>query len=151
MPNIRSRKSPSVLTNLQEEINQLFYPFVANSGSDLTDILAGDWSPRIDLKEEDQQFVVQADIPGVRPEDIEVSMDGDVLTIKGHKKTEKEQSSEGYLRVERSTGSFLRQFSLPSSVNADEIKATSKDGVLKLTIPKNNKTKGRKISVQAEH
>jgi HSP20 family protein len=101
----------------------------------------------VDIKEEADRFVLHADIPGVSPEKIDVSMENGVLTIKGEKKTEATTEQEGYKRVERSYGSFYRRFSLPDSANAEAISAKSINGVLELVIPKREAVQPKKIAV----
>lgn len=110
-------------------------------------IESAEWSPSVDIKEMDDQFVLQADIPGVKPEDIEVTMEKGVLTIRGEKETEAKTEKEGYKRVERSYGSFYRRFSLPETADADAISANSKHGVLEITISKRAAVKPKKIAV----
>lgn len=94
------------------------------------------WTPAVDIKEEKNQYLIHADLPGVNSKDIEVTMDKNVLTIKGERQTKSKESKEGYTRVERFSGSFLRRFTLPDDANYEKIDAKSKDGVLEITIPK---------------
>lgn len=108
-----------------------------------------DWVPAVDIKEEEDRFVILADIPGVDPNDIDVHMENGMLTIKGEKETEKKEEKEGYKRVERSFGSFYRRFSLPDTADAEKISAKSKHGVLEVVIPKQQKVQPRKISVDS--
>lgn len=130
-----------LLSQLQKELER-----GAAEGSTAT----AEWAPTVDIKEEKDKFVIQADIPGVKPEDIDISMENGVLTIKGEKKTEAETEREGYKRVERTYGSFYRRFSLPDSANADAISAVSRHGVLELSIPKKAEIQPKKINVTAE-
>lgn len=118
-------------------------------GDDDTRVVGSNWSPDVDIKEEPEQFVLHADIPGVRPEDIEISMDNGVLTIRGERRHAVTESREGYHRVERQHGTFMRRFSLPDTVNADAIEATSKDGVLELRLPKTTAPTPRRIEVRS--
>lgn len=105
------------------------------------------WAPAVDIKEESDKYVLYADLPGVKPEETDVSMEDGVLTIKGEKKTEEITEKEGYKRVERTFGSFHRRFSLPDTANSDAISAKSKDGVLEITIPKREAVQPKKIAV----
>jgi len=116
--------------------------------SDNSRVITSQWTPAIDIREEPNQFVIYADVPGVKVEDIEVTMENGVLTVKGERKFEKEHEKNGYRRVERATGSFYRRFSLPDSANAERIEAKTKDGVLEIVIPKQAKTLPRKIAVK---
>jgi HSP20 family protein len=112
-------------------------------------VATSDWVPAVDIKEEQDRFVILADIPGVDPKDIEVHMENGMITIKGEKESEKKEEKEGYKRVERSFGSFYRRFSLPDTADPDKISAKSRHGVLEVTIPKHQKVQARKISVES--
>ena len=113
-------------------------------------ISTAEWAPAVDIKEENDKFILQADIPGVKPEDIEVNMEAGVLTVKGEKKTEAKTEKEGYKRVERTYGSFYRRFSLPDSADGEAISAKCKNGVLEIVIPKREAVKPKKIEVSSE-
>ena len=107
------------------------------------------WAPTVDIHEEDQRFLVLADLPGVKPADIEVTADKGVLTLRGERNFEPRDVAGHYSRVERVSGKFVRTFTLPENVQTDAIKAQFKDGVLELTIPKVAKAEPRRIEVQA--
>ncbi len=107
------------------------------------------WSPAVDIHEEAERFVVHADLPGVKPADIEITTDKGVLSLRGTRQFEQRNDEGRYSRVERVTGKFVRSFTLPENVQADAIKASFKDGVLELTIPKIAKPEPRRIEVQA--
>ena len=107
------------------------------------------WIPHVDVHEEAERFVVAADLPGVEGKDIEITAEQGVLTIKGERRSQKESSKDGYARVERATGTFLRRFTLPESVDAEAIKATHVNGVLAISIPKRPTEQPRRIEVQA--
>ena len=107
------------------------------------------WIPRVDVVEEAERFIVTADLPGVDGKDIEVTADKGVLTIKGERRAEKQASKDGFQSVERATGTFLRRFTLPESVDAEAIKASHVNGVLEVTIPKRPQEQPRRISIQA--
>ncbi len=107
------------------------------------------WTPAVDIHEEPKQFVVHADLPGVKPADIEITADKGVLTLRGTRNFEQKSDDGHYSRVERVNGKFLRTFSLPDTVQTEGIKAQFKDGVLELTIPKIAKPEPRRIEVQA--
>ena len=112
-------------------------------------IATAEWAPAVDIKEENERFVLHADIPGVKPEDIDVSMEEGVITIKGEKKSEATTEKEGYKRVERNYGSFYRRFSLPDTADSEAITAKSELGVLAIIIPKKEVVKPKKIAVAA--
>ena len=134
----------NLLNQLQRELSQAH-----ENDSVEGSIATAEWTPAVDIKEEDDQFVLHADIPGVKPEDIDVSMEDGVLTVKGEKETEAKSEEKGYKRVERTYGSFYRRFSLPDTADADSISAKSKHGVLEIVIPKREAVKPKKISVTA--
>ena len=107
------------------------------------------WIPHVDIHEEAERFVVAADLPGVDGKDIEITADKGVLTIKGERRSEKKSSADGFERVERASGTFLRRFTLPESADAEAIKATHVNGVLEVAIPKRPQEQPRRIAVQA--
>ncbi|HEU4780720.1 MAG TPA: Hsp20/alpha crystallin family protein, partial [Steroidobacteraceae bacterium] len=107
------------------------------------------WTPAVDVHEEAQRFIVSADLPGVKPADIEVTADKGVLTLRGERQVEQRGVEGHYSRVERLSGKFVRTFTLPDNVQTDAIKAQFKDGVLELTIPKIAKAEPRRIEIQA--
>ena len=107
------------------------------------------WIPHVDIREEAERFVVAADVPGVEPKDIEITADKGVLTVRGERSSQKNATADGYERVERATGTFLRRFTLPESADAEAIKATHVNGVLELSIPKRPQEQPRRINVQA--
>jgi HSP20 family protein len=106
------------------------------------------WSPLVDISETKDNFVVKAELPGLEAKDVNVSISGDMLTVKGEKKTEEEEKDEHYHRIERYSGSFQRAFQLPSGVKADKVKATFDKGILKVTLPKVEEAKKKKIEVE---
>lgn len=105
------------------------------------------WSPSIEVVDGKNEVRVLAEIPGIEKENINVSVDGDVLTVKGEKKQSNENSENGVLRSERVYGSFYRALTLPPTVDASNIKATYKNGVLELTLPKKEESKPKQISI----
>jgi HSP20 family protein len=107
------------------------------------------WMPAVDVFEKDDKFIVKAELPGMKEEDIDVSVVGDRLSIKGEKKTETEVKEQDYYRSERSYGSFYRSIPLPSSVEADKIEASFENGVLEVALPKSAKVKPKKIALSA--
>lgn len=109
---------------------------------------AASFHPAVDIAETEQAYVVKAELPGVAPENIDVQVEDDVLTVRGERKRENEQTSGGYRRVERSYGSFSRSFVLPKGTNPDSIEAQVESGVLTVTIPKPAAAKSRKVEVK---
>jgi HSP20 family protein len=135
----------NVLTQLQRELDRF------REGDDSNGRIAtAEWAPAVDIKEEEGRFLIHADIPGVNPDDIDVSMEDGVLTIKGEKNTEAKTEKDSYKRVERIYGSFYRRFSLPDTANNEAISAKCKNGVLDIVIPKREAVKPKKISVVIE-
>ncbi|WP_349431151.1 Hsp20/alpha crystallin family protein [Methylomarinum sp. Ch1-1] len=135
----------NLLNQLQRELDRM-HEGDTEGGS----IATAEWAPAVDIKEDNDRFTLYADIPGVKPEDMDVSMEEGVLTIKGEKESETSTEKEGYKRIERTSGSFYRRFSLPDTADAEAITAKSKNGVLEIVIPKREAVKPKKISVAAE-
>jgi HSP20 family protein len=106
------------------------------------------WAPAVDLKETKKAYIVKADIPGVDPKDIDVTLENGVLTVRGERKEEHREEGEDFHRVERFSGSFARQFSLPDAAE-DGVEAHMKDGVLEIRIPKSEKAVARKIEIKS--
>ncbi|HHQ42014.1 MAG TPA: Hsp20/alpha crystallin family protein [Chromatiales bacterium] len=137
----------SLINQLQEEINRLFESRGLAPGREQEGTVA-DWVPAVDIREEPDRFVILADVPGVDPKDIEITMDNGVLTIKGERETASEEEREGYRRVERARGTFMRRFTLPDTADAEHISARSRNGVLEIVIPKHERVQPRKITVE---
>ena len=108
-----------------------------------------DFAPAVDVHEDGESLVLRAELPGVRREDVEIGIDGNVLTLKGERKLEQEEKGRKYHRIERSYGSFVRQFQLPTNVDSTSVDAKLTDGVLTLRLPKKQELKARKIEVKA--
>ena len=108
------------------------------------------WTPAIEVFEKEDRFLVKAELPGMKEEDIDISAVGDTLTIKGERKVESEVKEEDYYCCERSYGSFFRSIALPSHVDAQKIEASYEDGVLEVSLPKIPEVKPKKISVSAK-
>jgi HSP20 family protein len=135
------------LTSLQNEMNRLF-----NAAFDAP-TTGGDggqgrrWVPAMDLLETDEHFVLRADLPGVREEDVNIELEDSVLTISGERKSEHEEREEGYYRVERAFGRFSRSLTLPKGVDPEAVSAAFDAGVLEVRIPKPEERKPRKIAI----
>jgi HSP20 family protein len=108
----------------------------------------GEWFPSLDVSETKNDIVVKAELPGMDPKDIDISLSHGTLILKGERKTEKEEKEEDYHLIERSYGRFCRSVPLPSEVQSDKINASYKDGVLKITLPKSEKTKRKEIKIK---
>lgn len=133
---------------LQDEIKQVFEKFFGDADNDNSTIATSQWTPRVDIREEEGRFLILADVPGVDPQDIEIHMDKGILTIKGDRRVEARQEGQRYSRVERKHGVFHRRFALPDSAHAEGITASGKHGVLEVSIPKKPETTPRRIQVQ---
>ena len=131
-------------TTLQEQLNHVFGNMLerARDESNLTP-----WAPAVDIFETEHELVVKADLPDVNPQDLDIRVENNILTIRGERKFENKVSEENYLRVERAYGSFSRSFSLANSVKSDAIKADYQNGVLTLSIPKREEAKPKQIKV----
>lgn len=110
---------------------------------------AVDWTPAVDVHETPEGFVLTADVPGVNPQDIDVTMENGLLTIRGRRTGETTVEQSGYRRIECVNGRFLRRFTLPESANPEAVTAKTNHGVLTLTIPKRAEVKPRRIEIQA--
>lgn len=135
----------ATLNQLQEEMNRLFK---RAGDEDTGTVVTSDWAPPVDIKEEKDRFVLLADVPGVDPKDIEITMENGVLTIRGERKLEPEEERKGFHRMERARGVFYRRFALPDTAEADKIAASGRNGVLEVVIPKQEKVQPRKIVVE---
>jgi len=135
---------------LPEEIRQAFDRFLQPEDSDASSVVTSQWAPRVDIREDEQRFVILADIPGVDPAQIEVSMDKGILSIKGERDVAAAQEGK-FTRVERARGAFHRRFALPDSADAEGIVANGKFGVLEIVIPKKAQATPRRITINAGH
>ena len=143
------RYSPwGVNSNLHSEIRSVFDRFLQDGEGDQSNVVTSEWAPRVDIREETERFLIQADVPGVDPKDIEIHMENGVLTIRGERKHESSTDKAGYTRVERSHGVFYRRFALPDTADAQGITASGRHGVLEIAIPKRPEVKARRISVE---
>ncbi len=139
----------SLLNQLHGEVDRMFNTRPRRNGKDNNPLQdASDWAPAVDIREEDSRYVIHADVPGVDPKDIEINLEDGVLSIKGERHSEVTDEREGYKRVERVRGSFFRRFSVPDTADADAVTAKSKDGVLEIVIPKQEKLQPKRIRVE---
>ena len=130
---------------MQREVDQVFDRF---RGGESADGNMSTWLPAVDITEEENAFKVRVELPGVAKDDVKITVQNDVLTIRGEKKMESEKKGANVHRVEREYGSFFRSFSLPASVNADAIEASHENGILTLTLPKLEEAKPKQIEVK---
>ena len=138
------------LTNIREEMNRLFDDFFRGWPEPRKGLLEGEWAPSVDVAETDEEVVVTVELPGIKQEEVDITIADDILTLKGEKKEEKEVKKKNYHRIERSYGSFQRSVGLPVGVQADKAKATYKNGVLSITVPKAEEAKPKQIKINVE-
>jgi HSP20 family protein len=134
-------------SSLQNDMNRLFNTFF-NTTTGANGATPRRWVPAMDLVETDDHFVLKADLPGLSEEDVHVDVDNDVLTVSGERKGEHEDKRDGFVRVERSYGSFRRSLTLPEGVDADAVTASFDRGVLEISIPKPEQRKPRRVAIQ---
>jgi HSP20 family protein len=142
-----TRYEPWLLMNrLHRDLDRLFNP--ATPG-DETQQAVVDWVPPVDIREEDKQFVIHTDLPGVDPKHIDVTLEKGVLTIRGRRDLATRDEKNGFRRVERISGEFFRRFTLPDTADSQSVKARFTNGVLEVAIPKQAQVLPRRISVEA--
>ncbi|MDO1527350.1 Hsp20/alpha crystallin family protein [Fulvimonas sp. R45] len=134
-----------------QAFRQAFDRFLGQEESDQSNVVTSQWAPQVDIREEDKRFVIFADIPGVDPASIEVSMDKGILTIKGERTMEQSEQVGRFTRQERLHGVFHRRFSLPDSADAENVTASGRHGVLEISIPKKPETTPRRIAIDTAH
>ncbi len=137
------------LRSLQDEMNRLFMTSVPRGFSE-EEMASGGWAPSVDIYESETEIVLEAELPGMARDEFEVSIENNVITLKGERKFERKDDGDNYHRVERAYGAFTRSFSLPRSVVANETTADFKNGVLRVSLPKKEEAKARKIEVKGE-
>ena len=138
------------VVSLQREMNRLFDDFFGRDFFVEPFRGIGAWKPALDVAETDGSVIVKAELPGLESKDIEVSLSGDVLTIRGEKKEEKEEKTKSYHRVERHYGSFERAVRLPASVKGDQVQASFKNGVLHIELPKTEEARQKSIKIKVD-
>lgn len=134
------------LRGLQDEMNRVFSDFLDETAEKGVSLL----TPAMDLVEKPDVIQVKVELPGVKKDDVEITIKDDVLILKGEKREEKEEKGENRYYVERSYGSFARSLTLPSAVKTDQVKATFKDGVLEITMPKAEEEKAKKVEIKVD-
>lgn len=144
------RTRNSLISQLHDDFDKLLAPFTGSNILEFPRLSLTEWNPSIDFKETENQYVILADLPGVKVSDIEVYMENGTLTIKGKREYEKKDKSDNYLCEERFSGSFIRQMSIPGSIDKDNIQAKCHNGVLEVTLNKTEKGKTKQIEVKEE-
>lgn len=135
------------LRTLQEEVNRLFTGNLTRN-FDEEGIARGAWSPSVDIYENKDHIVLEAELPGMNREDFDLSVENNTITLRGERHFEKKDETDNYHRVERAYGSFTRSFTLPNTVTAEGATAEYQNGVLRVTLPKREETKARRIEIK---
>lgn len=138
------------LQSLQHDMNRIFDEFFRGDLLANDSFFARDWNPAVDILENNDQFVLKAEIPGMTKDDVKITLENNVLTIRGEKKNESDKKEGDYHRIERSYGSFERSFTIPGTIKVNDIDAQYKDGVLTLTLPKAEEAKPKSIEVKVK-
>jgi len=146
MINTLTRWEPMELADVENRLSRFFGR--RTNGREREDITIADWAPLADITEDDKEYVIKAELPDVKKEDVKVTVENGVLTIAGERKFEKEEKKKKYHRVERSYGSFVRSFALPDLAAADKVKAEFKDGMLTVHVPKSEKARTKQVEVK---
>jgi len=133
---------------MQREINKMFDNFFRGGGQADEATSLSLWTPAVDITEGDNEFIVKVELPGVKKDDVKITLESNILTIKGEKKQDGEEKKQDYHRVERSYGAFQRSFNLPTAVKAEKIDAVYNDGILSISIPKAEEAKPKQIEVK---
>lgn len=133
---------------LQNRLNSIFSDFARPEGEG-DQLAAGNFVPAVDVYEDPQRLVLKFEVPGIKPEDLDIRVEGRTLTVRGERKWESDQKEENYHRIERRFGSFVRSFTLPATVDTENVQAESEHGVLQLTLSKKPEAKPKQIQVKA--
>lgn len=139
-------RTTGALEPLRIEMEDLFQRFFGQPDANGA---AGAWAPRVDVEETEKEFIVKADLPGVDPKDVEITLAHGELTLKGEKKCEKETKEKNFHRIERFAGRFYRTIPLPVGTDPDKVTAGSAKGVITVTVPKKPEAQARKVAIQA--
>lgn len=137
------------LRSLQDEVNRLFSTNLSRAFGE-EGIARGAWNPSVDIYENKDHIVLEAELPGMKREDFDLSIENNVITLRGERRFEKQDEGDNYHRVERSYGSFTRSFTLPQTVQADSVAAEYRNGVLRVKMPKREEVKARRIEIASE-
>lgn len=136
------------LNELQNRLTTLFGRTALRPGNGEEAITIADWAPAVDISEDDKEYMVKAELPGLKREEVKVTVEDGVLSISGERKVEKEEKGKKYHRVERSYGSFVRSFTLPEGCDTSKVNAEFKEGVLNVHLAKSPKVQPRPIEIK---
>src|ERR671918_1386484 len=135
------------LMSIQNEMNRLFG---RTYGGDVGETSRGAWTPSLDVYETQEKFVITMELPGVSPDDVDISVEDSTLVVRGERKFYREQDQDSFLRIERRFGEFTRSLTLPSTADAESIQASFDQGVLMIEVPKREEARPRKITIKAK-
>jgi len=135
------------LEDVSKHLNRIFGRFPARTETGREALTMADWAPTVDITETDSAYLIKGEIPGVNKEDVKVTIEDGMITMRGERKQEKEEKNKKFHRIERSYGSFLRSFRVPDDVDEAAVKAEFKDGMINVTLPKSGKSKAKSINV----
>jgi HSP20 family protein len=135
------------LLSIQDRMNRLFEQTMSRSRTE-EGMGPSTWTPAVDIYETTEAIVMQADLPGLRREDIDIQIQDNTLTLRGERRFAKDAQEENYLRIERAYGAFQRSFTLPATVHLEKIRAVFRDGILELTLPKAAEATPKKIAIE---
>jgi HSP20 family protein len=138
------------LDEVQNRLGSLFGGTFPRFGNGNGGVKLADWSPQVDITEDDKEYLVKTDLPEMKKEEIKVNVEEGVLSVSGERKAEKEEKNKKFHRIERSYGSFLRSFTLPEDADGAKVAAEFKDGVLKVHLPKNAAAKPKAVEVKVQ-
>jgi HSP20 family protein len=144
MSNHVTRWTPSQQAAAAQPLFRLFDTFFNDAGEDLT---TRTWTPPVDIQETDDAYRIHAELPGMTKDDIQITLENNVLRLSGERKFEKDTKRENYHRIERTYGAFSRSFALPTQVSPDKVEAKFENGVLSIAVPKAEQAKPRRISI----
>lgn len=145
---IRRVQRPSSLSDLQHEINQLFdWDWFSSGNGYPSQLQSAEWAPAINVKDRKKDYWISVELPGIDKKDVEITIDNNVLSIQGKKEEHKEEKDEKFLRVESSSGSFMRRISMPENVDSAKSTAKFKDGVLEIILPKTSKSGSKTVEI----
>lgn len=135
------------LEDISRQLNRVFGRFPSRFETDRELMAMADWTPSVDISETDTEYVIKGEIPGVKKEDVKITLENGLITLRGERKQEKEEKDKKFHRIERSYGSFVRSFRLPDNVDENAVKAEFKDGMINVTLPKTAKSKAKSVDV----
>ncbi len=135
------------LEDVSNHLNRIFKRFPVRTEPDRELLTMADWTPTVDITETDAAYLIKGEIPGVNKEDVKITIEDGMVTMRGERKMEKEEKNKEFHRIERSYGSFMRSFRVPDDVDEAAVKAEFKDGMINVTLPKSAKAKSKAINV----